>query len=290
MCSLRQIALIGSGLAALAAAVAAAGGAAAQSGAGSVDTKLQRELQHLAAGGFARVGGESIERASKDEPSVVAVELESGVTYAVVAACGEGCDHVEIALFDPAQSLLTRSPEASDVVIVSGPAQQSGVHGIALSVPGCRAAACPAGFVLLRQAPPPGPPEAATPGAAAESPQMLAELAKLAVTAREAARARERRATAVAAPVATDTQSAPGRPSPSPKAARVPAATAERSPRTSGQGGAPQAGCQQVAQQYAAAVQSSGPPETMPELFRLYRYLQCNCGYPPSPQVPPCSR
>ena len=101
------------------------------------------------------------------------------------------------------------------------------------------------------------------------------------VTAREAARAREQRAAPVVAPVATDPQSAPGRPS-----SAKPAAGPQRTPRPSGQGGASQASCQQVAQQYAAAVQTAGPPGTMPELFRLYQYLQCNCGYPPSPQVP----
>jgi hypothetical protein len=241
MRSSRQIVLLGAALAALA---LAGGGAAAQPGA--IDGKLRGESEHLAASGFERIGGDTVAAARKDEPSVFPVELEGGVTYAVVAACGDGCGHVEIALFDPGQSLLTRSPETSDVVIVSGPAQQGGVHGIALSVPGCRKAACPAGFVLLRQAWPAGPAGAsaapadppsaqisaalppphspAAPGAGPESEQLLGELAKLAVTAREAARARERRAMPVVAPAATDAQSAPGRPPPSAK----PAATRPR--------------------------------------------------------------
>jgi len=303
------ILLLGAAVAALSAALAAAGGAAAQTKAsapaGPVDVKLQRQIQHLAASGFERIGGETVAAASRDEPSVFPVELSVGATYAVVAACDEGCSHVEIALFDPAQSLLTRSPERSDVVIVGGPVQQGGVHGIALSVPGCPQAACAAGFVLLRQAAPapaPEPPQIsaappmpplppsgspsgpAAPGAEGQSLQALMELAKMAVTAREAARAREQSASPAVAPIVTDVQSAPGRPPPSKPADR------ERPPRASSQGNASQAACQQVAQQYAAAVQTAGPPGTMPDLFRLYQYLQCNCGYPPSPQVPPCPR
>jgi hypothetical protein len=142
----------------------------------------------------------------------------------VVAACGGGCDHVEIALFDPAQGLLHRSPEKSDVVIVSGPARQSGVHGIGLSVPGCRVASCPVGYVLLRQVPRAGAAQtSAASGAApsafapmasgADALALQGELARLVVSAREAARARERKAAPVSAPVTTDAQTAPGRPS-----------------------------------------------------------------------------
>ena len=175
MRSFRQIVLLGAALAALGGAMASAGSALAQSGTGALDGKLRREAAHLAASGFERIGGDTIEAARKDEPSVVPVELDGAATYAVVAACGGGCDHVEIALFDPAQGLLHRSPEKSDVVIVSGPARQSGVHGIGLSVPGCRDASCPVGYVLLRQVPRAAPAGAsAAPGAVPSSPQVAA--------------------------------------------------------------------------------------------------------------------
>ena len=315
----RQIVRLAAVLAALGTAIASAGGAGAQSDRqeGALDGKLQRETEHLAASGFERIAGGTIAAARRDEPSAIPVDLDGGAIYAVVAACGEGCDHVEIGFFDPAQNLLHRSPETSDVVIVSGPAEQSGVHGIALSVPGCRKAACPIGFVLLRQAPPAGPAEAnaappaarppsgsvaplpppspsapATAGAGAEIFQALNELAKFAVSAREAARARERAAAPVVAPVATDAETAPGRPSPParPAAAAKPAASAPGAPRPPAKSGASQASCRQMEQQYLAYAQTAGAPGTMPELFRMYQYLQCNCGFPPSPQLPPCPR
>lgn len=319
MPGLRQIVRLAAALAALGTAIASVGGAAAQSDrqADALDGKLRRETEHLAASGFERIGGDTIAAAKRDEPSVIPVDLDGGATYAVVAACGEGCDRVEIALFDPAQNLLHRSPEASDVVIVSGLARQSGVYGIGLSVPGCRKAACPIGFVLLRQAPPAGPaaanaaPPAAMPpsvsvapdappspsapttaGAGGESLQALNELAKLAVSAREAERARERTAAPAAAPVATDAETAPGRPSPParPAAAAKPAASAQGAPRPPAKSEASQASCQQMEQQYLAYARTAGAPGTMPELFRMYQYLQCNCGHPPSPQLPPCPR
>jgi hypothetical protein len=291
MSSLRQIAVLGAAVGVLGAVVAST--CAAQGArTAALEQKLQRETDNLSAARFERVGGGMIEAAKKGEPSVFPIELEGGAAYAVVAACGEGCGHVEMALFDPAQSLLRRSPETSDVVIMRGPARQSGVHGIVLSVPGCGAAACSVGFVVLRQMPQPADPKAAP--AAATAPQMpapppeskagtgdvraLSTLAELAVTARDVARAKERVAAPVAAPVATDASTAPGRPS------------ALKKPVASKPGSSVPASCQRMAEQYAAYARSAGAPGTMPQLFSMYQYLQCNCGYPPSPQLPPCPR
>jgi len=127
----------------------------------NVEQKLQQETQHLAASRFERVGDSTIEMVRRGESTIVPVQFEMGTVYAVVAACGEGCDHVEVALFNPSQNLLHRSPERSDIVIIMGPPQESGVHGIALSAPGCREAACAVGLVLLKQvSQPPSPAEA----------------------------------------------------------------------------------------------------------------------------------
>ena len=292
MSRLRHIALLGAAVGVLGIVVASTGGAAQGARTAALEQKLQRETDSLAAARFERVGGGTVEAVKKSEPSVFPIELEGGVTYAVVAACGEGCGHVEIALFDPAQSLLHRSPETSDVVIMRGPVRESGVHGIVLSVPGCREAACPAGFVVLKQTPRPADAKAVS--AAPITPQMpapppdakadtedvraLSALAELAVTARDAARAKERVAAPVIAPVATDARTAPGRPS------------ALKKPVASKPGASAPASCQRMAEQYAAYARSAGAPGTAPQLFSMYQYLQCNCGYPPSPQLPPCTR
>jgi hypothetical protein len=194
-------------------------------------------------------------------------------------------------------------------VVIRGPAPQSGAYGIVPSVPGCRAAACPAGFLVLKQAAlpdtatsasaaPPAPPMpppgvgTAPPATGADDAEALAVLAKLAVTARDAARARERMAAPVIAPTVTDASTAPGRPSASGGSAPPgpPAGTQSAQRTSSGQAAAASDSCQTAAQQYATYARTAGSPESMPQLYSMYQYLQCNCGYPPSPQLPPCSQ
>jgi hypothetical protein len=315
----------------------------------SVERKLQQETEHLAASRFERVGDGTIETVGKNDSTIVPVQFDAAAVYAIVAACGEGCDHVEIALFDPSQNLLHRSPDTSDVVIVRGPAQESGVHGIALSAPGCREARCAVGLVLLKQAMEPRPANSAETRAAPIAPQtapippktallppptapsppraapssststagvpsnpdpqasrILSELANLGVSVREAIRAREKAAaSAIAAPVSTEANVAPGRPSgsneprPNVQAATgttrpagpsaAPGAASGAAPGAS-QKRAPAADCRAREQQYYAAARTAGAPATIGPLMSMYQYLQCNCGHPQSPQLPPCPR
>jgi hypothetical protein len=283
-----------------------------------LEQKLQQEIDHLATSRFERAGSDTVQSVGKGEHVIVPIRLEAGVVYAIVAACGEGCDHVEIALFDPAQNLLHRSPETSDVVIVSGPPQQSGVHGIALSAPGCRNATCQVGLVLLKQTtePPPTQPQpearappvapqaapttpsttaAAPPNADAETLRIFSQLVNLGVTVRDAVRAKERAAAAVAAPIPTTANDAPGKPAgfkaPQPKPQTPPAAPqpAVAGPAAAQRRATP-ADCRLREQQYYAAARTSGAPGTIGPLLSMYQYLQCNCGHPPSPQLPPCPR
>jgi tetratricopeptide (TPR) repeat protein len=117
---------------------------------------------------------------------------------------------------------------------------------------------------------------------AAQGLRVLSELVNLGVTTRDAIRAKERRSAPIAAPVATDAGTAPGRPP-----AAAPKASAQRKPD---EDNAKRAKCQQMASQYNAYARTAGAPGTMPQLFSMYQFLQCNCGWPPSPQLPPCPR
>ena len=124
-------------------------------------------------------------------------------TIAQISDLHCGSPHFVPSLLD--RALVEINELEPDVVIVSGPARQSGVHGIGLSVPGCRVASCPVGYVLLRQVPRAGAAQtSAASGAApsafapmasgADALALQGELARLVVSAREAARARERKA------------------------------------------------------------------------------------------------
>ena len=112
----------------------------------------------------------------------------------------------------------------------------------------------------------------------------LTELVRLGVTTRDAVRAKERRSAPIAAPISTNIKTAPGRPKPV-------AAPKESAPqRKTNESSEKQAKCRQVESQYYAAVRTAGAPGTIPPLFSMYQYLQCNCGHPPSPQLPPCPK
>jgi hypothetical protein len=314
---------------------------ASSASASGLGEKLQQEVEHLASSRFELTGNDKFQSLGKGEQMIMPVQLERDTTYAIVAACGEGCDHVEIALFDPTQNQLHRSPEVSDVVIITGPPQESGVHGIALSAPGCRQSTCQVGLVILKQAigPPASTPEAratpatpqsvtapplsangshpnthastpsagsatgAPPNTDAETLRIVSELVKLGVTVRDAIRAKQRASAAVSAPVTTDAGAAPGKPAgikepeasprspPTTPPAQTQAAPVAKAPASApNQPRATAADCQLKIQQYYAAARTSGAPGTMPPLLRMYQYLQCNCGHPPSPVLPPCPR
>jgi hypothetical protein len=148
--------------------------------------------------------------------------------------------------------------------------------------------------MLKRVCPEGSPPQAVATGTPsntntdAEALRALSELVKLGVTLKDAARAKQRSTAHAAAPVATEAVGAPGRPAgykePSPKSQATPGAARQTSP------GATAADCRLREQQYYAAARISGAPGTMGPLMSMYQYLQCNCGHPPSPQLPPCPR
>jgi hypothetical protein len=122
----------------------------------------------------------------------------------------------------------------------------------------------------------------------AETLRALSDLVNLGVTARDAIRAKEKTAVPVATPIATDSRTAPGRPAVLDKPGAQ--ATTESAQQPSSKVNVTQANCQQMARQYEASARTAGAPGTMPQLLSMYQYLQCNCGYPPSPQLPPCPR
>ena len=119
---------------------------------------------------------------------------------------------------------------------------------------------------------------------AAQELRALTELVSLGVTIRDAVRAKERKSAPIAAPVSTDAKTAPGRSRP----AATPMESAPQ--RQANESSDKQAKCQQMRSQYYAAVKTSGAPGTMPQLLSMYQYLQCNCGHPPSPELPPCPK
>src|SRR5262249_39608988 len=93
---------------------------------------------------------EVVDRIPTGERRSFAIQLVSGVANAIIAVCGQDCDHVEIALYDHQRQPLGRTPEKRDIVALNGNPPIGGLHELEVSVPGCRASACEVGFLVLR--------------------------------------------------------------------------------------------------------------------------------------------
>lgn len=132
----------------------------------------------------------------------------------------------------------------------------------------------------------------AFPAPDAEALRTIGDLVRLGVTVREAQRARERRAVRLDPPIATDARNAPGRPSDVEKRTAPPKAPVggEKTKQAESKVRASPESCAQMARQYEAQVLRVGPVGTLAPALGTYQYLQCNCGYPPSPHIPACPK
>jgi hypothetical protein len=140
------------------AAVATAAVSVAYAPAGAEDSenlhsKLTRQIQYLAAQKYRPASDETVVRIAAGQSSHVPVRLETGVVNAVVVACDANCDHVEVALFDYQRKPFGRSPEHQDAVALRGNPPVSGIYEAEVTVPGCHAAECEIGLMVLRQDP-----------------------------------------------------------------------------------------------------------------------------------------
>jgi hypothetical protein len=134
----------------------------------NVRVKLVREVQHLRESNYQQAGAEIVEPLARDRSKRFAVQLQAGWTYAIVAACGKDCSHVQLSLYDAAGALLVSSPAKEDVVIVSGAPIATGAYAAEVAAPGCSEKICHVGIGVMRlDASPPGmtapPPSSAPP-------------------------------------------------------------------------------------------------------------------------------
>jgi hypothetical protein len=140
---------------AIAAALAAAPHARAQIQPGapdqSVQAKLASQVEYFQSQKYRISSSQIVDRIAAAQSKKFAVQLASGVVNAVVATCGQNCDHIEIAIYDDQRKLLARSPEKKDTVVILGNPELSGSHDVEMTVPGCHATQCEVGVVVLRQ-------------------------------------------------------------------------------------------------------------------------------------------
>lgn len=115
-----------------------------------VDYKLLVEAETLAKRGFDSWGEPRIRTAARGASVREPLDLQTGTTYAVIAACNQQCSHVSLILRDPEGEVLTRSPEKHDIVIVAGPVTKTGRHEAQLTAPGCSERQCTVGIRVMQ--------------------------------------------------------------------------------------------------------------------------------------------
>ena len=121
--------------------------------ANSVDVRalIEREARSLAGEGYIQAQPGISTRSARTQTSRFVLRLAEGQRYALVAACNQGCNHVDLALYDGRRTLLTRNAEKAAVVTVAGPAHAGGLYEVEVKLPGCRAPACDLAFAVLWQ-------------------------------------------------------------------------------------------------------------------------------------------
>ena len=116
-----------------------------------VRSKLEGEYATLGAQGYKREALEIVMGLSATGGAAFQLELGTGNSYAVVAACDGRCPHVEVTIDDPDGNRLAQSPEKASVVIVGGTPVVGGMHRGVVRVPGCAAEWCQVGISVLHQ-------------------------------------------------------------------------------------------------------------------------------------------
>jgi hypothetical protein len=114
-----------------------------------VRTKLTVEVRNLATQGYGPGGPEVIEQLSRDASKRIPIQLIKGIANAIVAACDENCDRVELALYDYQSNLIAKAPQNQGVVIINGVPTFTGYHVVELSASGCHVANCYAGVLVV---------------------------------------------------------------------------------------------------------------------------------------------
>ncbi len=116
-----------------------------------VQAQIARETSALQAQGFLPVQKSVLGPAGRSQTKRFILRLKPGITYAMIAACDQDCDHVEIAIYDAERQQLSRSSKRGDVAIFSGTPDRGGLYEVEVTQPGRKEPLCHQGFLVLQQ-------------------------------------------------------------------------------------------------------------------------------------------
>jgi hypothetical protein len=117
----------------------------------SVSDQLQKESAHLSGNEFKPYDSERISIIDKGGGEEFRVELDDGVEYAIIAACGKDCSHVEARLLNEKQETVAASPDKQATIILNGSVPAKGTYIVTVTAPGCNHMFCGVGLTIMRK-------------------------------------------------------------------------------------------------------------------------------------------
>lgn len=113
--------------------------------------RLVAEVRQLARSDFKPAHGDRVAVIDKEGGEEFRLDLEVGVDYAFVAACGNDCSEVGLVILTESQEKLASSTDAAPAVILSGTVSTTGTYIVTVTAPGCKHVFCGVGLSVVRK-------------------------------------------------------------------------------------------------------------------------------------------
>ena len=113
--------------------------------------QLQRESAHLSGSEFKPYDAERISIIDRGGGEEFRVELDDGVEYAIIAACGKDCSHAEARLLNDKQESVAASSDKQATIILNGSVPAKGTYTVTVTAPGCNHIFCGVGLTIMRK-------------------------------------------------------------------------------------------------------------------------------------------
>ncbi len=114
-------------------------------------SRLDRSAQFLKDQDYVATADPVFDKVAAGQSKSFPVTLTAAAINAVVATCGPDCDHVQISLYDYQHALIAQSTEKEATVYKFGKPPYAGLYQVVIAVPGCHAAECDVGLLVLQQ-------------------------------------------------------------------------------------------------------------------------------------------
>lgn len=116
-----------------------------------VRAQLDAAAELMANEGFALQGSYRAGALRNGAEETVPVELQAGVSYAIMGVCDADCSDMDLILNDPSGMPIEQDIAADDVPIVAVEVTRSGTYQLRVTMPACSVEPCGYGLALFAQ-------------------------------------------------------------------------------------------------------------------------------------------